>query len=131
MDPAPSDTSAAAPHRRTRFEIIFASAWLATGLFALPAAIYLVGALMLGPYKAGAGLTQFYTDFFGDLADPTLRAWIIALGPLVLVTAVRLIFWGTPARAPKALAPSPPVTEEPPKSPSKNRERVEPRISSE
>jgi hypothetical protein len=132
MDPAISDTPQPAPHARTRFEIIFASAWLAVGLFALPAAIYFVGVLMLGPYKPGAGLMQFYTDFFGDLAEPTLRAWILALGPLILITLIRMIFWGVPTRqrAVPALAPTP-VEEEPVRAPPKTRERVEPRIGSE
>ena len=132
MDPAIADTSSPTPHARMRFEVILASAWLAVGLFALPAAIYLVGVLMLGPYKPGAGLIQFYTDFFGDLAQPTMRAWVIALSPLILTTLIRMIFWGLPARDPEAsTTPIPPRTEPPPESKPKSRERVEPRISSE
>jgi hypothetical protein len=132
MDPAVSDIPSPAPHARTRFEVIFASAWLAVGLFALPAVIYFVGVLMLGPYKPGAGLMQFYTDFFGDLAEPTLRAWILAFGPLVLVTVVRLIFWGVPPREPKAVpAPPLPIEREPIRNSPKGRERVEPRIGAE
>jgi hypothetical protein len=132
MEPAISDSPPPASRARARFELIFASAWLAIGLFALPAAIYFVGVLMLGPYKPGAGLAQFYTDFFGDLAEPTLRAWILALGPLVLITLMRLIFWGVPARQRKTTAPvAPTPQEEPIRSAPKTRERVEPRVGSE
>jgi hypothetical protein len=132
MDPAIADTPSPTPHARMRFEVILASAWLAIGLFALPAAIYLVGVVMLGPYKPGAGLIQFYTDFFGDLAQPTMRAWVIALGPLILTTLIRVTFWGVPARDPeKPSIPMPIRTEDPPESKPKTRERVEPRISSE
>jgi hypothetical protein len=132
MDPATSDTPAPAPHVRTRFELIFASSWLAVGLFALPAAIYLTGILMLGPYKPGAGLLQFYADFFADLADPSLRAWVLALGPLILVSVVRLIFLGMPVREPKAIDSElpPPPRDIPTESP-KARPRIEPRIGSE
>jgi len=132
MDPAISDTPPPSSHARMRFEIIFASAWVAIGLFALPAAIYLVGVLMLGPYKPGAGLMQFYTDFFGDLATPTLRAWILALGPLVLITLIRLVFWGVPVRERRASVPEEAPSEpEPVRSDPRTRERVEPRIGSE
>jgi hypothetical protein len=131
MDPAISDTVAPASRTRVRFEVIFASVWLAIGLFALPAAIYFVGVLMLGPYKPGAGLLQFYTDFFGDLAQPTLRAWTIALGPLILITAMRLMFWGVPRREANDEPPTSGVEEELPKSQPKVRERVEPRIGAE
>lgn len=132
MDPAISDTAQPASHSRVRFEVIFASVWLAIGLFALPALIYLVGVLMLGPYKPGAGLMQFYTDFFGDLAAPTLRAWILALGPLVLITLIRLIFWGIPARTSEAATSDVAAAkEEPVRQEARTRERVEPRIDSE
>ncbi len=40
------------------------------------------------------GLSTFYSDFFGDLADGAGRAWTIALGPLVLIYLVRAIFIG-------------------------------------
>jgi hypothetical protein len=131
MDPAISDTAPPASHSRARFEVIFASVWLAIGLFALPAAIYLVGVLMLGPYKPGAGLMQFYTDFFADLAAPTLQAWILALGPLVLITLIRMIFLGVPARE-QEVAPAPAAAkEESVRLESRDRKRVEPRIGSE
>lgn len=84
---------------RLRFELIFASLWLAFGLFLLPALIFWVGGALMGPYGAtpegqGAGLSTFYVDFFGDLADGSGRAWGIALGPVLLIYVLRAIFIG-------------------------------------
>ena len=59
--------------RRARFEAIFASIWLAIGLFALPAAIFAVGGALLGPYGETGRLDRFYGDFFGDLAEPVVH----------------------------------------------------------
>jgi hypothetical protein len=80
--------------RRVRFELIFASIWFAVGLFVLPATIFAVGGALLGPYGDNRGLGRFYADFFGDLAEPSVRAWTIALGPLVLISILRLVFAG-------------------------------------
>lgn len=112
-----------AARRRARFELIFASIWLAIGLFVLPGMIYAVGVLMLGPYGEGAGLGTFYADYFRDLAQPAGRAWIIALGPLVLVSVLRLLFLDvkTPPRQ----------AEEPDSPPPREHTRVEPKVSME
>jgi hypothetical protein len=115
--------------RRARFEAIFASIWLAIGLFALPAAIFAVGGALLGPYGENAGLGRFYGDFFGDLAEPSLRAWAIALGPLALISVLRLIFAGA------GRGPEPPAaSQDPATAPRRTQEeprRVEPRIGAE
>jgi hypothetical protein len=115
--------------RRARFEAIFASIWLAVGLFALPAAIFAVGGALLGPYGENAGLGRFYGDFFGDLAEPSLRAWAIALGPLALISVLRLIFAGA-GREPQAPASSQDPAAAPRRTPEEPR-RVEPRIGAE
>jgi hypothetical protein len=129
QEPAP-----AAPHR-LRFELILASVWLAVGLFVLPAVIYAVGILLLGPYgdgpgENGQGLGRFYTDFFADLAGPTARTWALALGPLVLVTLVRIIFLGARPKGNGATALPEPRFEpaEKQRAPSREQTRVEPRI---
>jgi hypothetical protein len=86
---------------RLRFELILSSVLLALGLFAVPAIVYWVGIKLLGPYGEGAsaGLSTFYADFFGDLASGTGRAWSLALGPLVLVSLVRLLFVRRPPQS--------------------------------
>lgn len=113
--------------RRARFELIFAGIWLAVGLIALPATIFAVGGSLLGPYGDNGGLGRFYGDFFGDLAEPSVRAWAIALGPLVLISILRLVFAGagrTP-ETPQAERPAPPHRT------SEDSRRVEPRVSTD
>ena len=124
MDERTDDTPS---HHRMRFELIFGSVWLALGLFILPALIFWVGITMLGPYGEGqgAGMGTFYGDFYGDLANGEVRAWALALGPLVLISLIRVTFIGTrpkPERVvdAEAEAPSLPRSADP--------RRVEPRI---
>lgn len=131
--------------RRVRFELIFASLWLAFGLFVLPALVFWVGGALLGPYgvgadEPGAGLSTFYVDFFGDLADASGRAWGLALGPLLLMYLLRAIFIGMkadqvertpldddePPRPPRRA----PVKKEP-KRPAGRPVRVEPRMGND
>jgi hypothetical protein len=112
-----------AARRRARFELVFASIWLAIGLFVLPGMIYAVGVMMLGPYGEGAGLGTFYADFFRDLVLPAGRAWILALGPLLLISVLRLLFLDV--KAPKSDA------KEPERPHSREHARVEPRVSME
>src|SRR5262245_16543414 len=115
--------------RRARFEAIFASIWLAIGLFVLPAAIFSVGGALLGPYADNRGLGRFYGDFFGDLAEPSIRAWAIALGPLALISVLRLIFAGA------GREPAPPAASQdsavPPRRSAEDARRVEPHVSAE
>lgn len=125
--------------RRLRFELIFGSLWLAFGLFLLPALIYWVGAAALGPYGESKGLSTFYSDFFGDLADGAGRAWTLALGPVVLMYLLRAIFIGVKSDTVKRDAididedePPPPPRRAPVqkevKRPAGRPARVEPRM---
>ncbi|HEY7638951.1 MAG TPA: hypothetical protein VH814_04430 [Steroidobacteraceae bacterium] len=113
--------------RRARFELIFASIWLLVGLLVLPAAIFAVGGALLGPYGDNGGLGRFYGDFFGDLFEPSVRAWAIALGPLVLISILRLVFAGA-GREPEKPAAERPA---PPRRSTEDHRRVEPRVSTE
>lgn len=89
-------TRAEPSNPRLRFELTLASVLLAVGLFIMPGLIYWVGIVVLGPYGegVGAGVGSFYADFFGDLASAQLHTWALALGPLILVSLIRFIFWG-------------------------------------
>jgi hypothetical protein len=115
--------------RRARFEVIFTSIWLAVGLFVLPATIFIVGGALLGPYGDNSSLGRFYGDFFGDLAEPSVRAWAIALGPLTLISLLRLVFAGAgrDPQGPQA-EPDRPAT---PRRATEEVRRVEPRVSAE
>ena len=133
-EPPAADTDAAAVpgnryRRRARYEFIFASIWLAVGLFLLPAAIYSVGGALLGPYGENPRLGRFYGDFFGDLAEPSVRAWALALGPLVLISLLRLVFAGA-GRGPESPQT---LTDEPTphRRASEEARRVEPRVSAD
>lgn len=136
--------------KELRFEILLASTLLAFGLFALPALIYFVGATLLGPYVEGDapanGVALFYRNFFADLAAPSLRAWMIAVGPLLVIALFRLAFVGqrrgpAPAAASRSEAaprrkapPPPPRSAAPARAPQqkgRNARRVEPRIGSD
>ena len=126
---SPSDGAGNRYRRRARFEVIFTSIWLAVGLFALPATIFIVGGALLGPYGDNGGLGRFYGDFFGDLAEPSVRAWAIALGPLTLISLLRLVFAGA-GRDPQ----EPQAEQDRPATPRRTAEevrRVEPSVSAE
>jgi hypothetical protein len=143
------DVQDASP-RGIRFEVILASVLLAFGLFGLPALIYIVGTAMLGPYlETGPAdnIALFYRNFFADLAAPSGRAWLIAVGPLLVIALFRLAFIGhrnadaevstreqpsPPRRQQQPVArPAPPRSNKAPagKAPaSRGGRRVEPRI---
>ncbi len=113
------------PHR-LRFALIAGSLLLAIGLFVLPGLVYWVGNALLGPYGKDAGVGTFYGDFFGDLASGVVRAWALALGPLVLMGLLRLLFLRRPGTSPSdsdAASPQVAVRRDP------DARRVEPRVS--
>jgi hypothetical protein len=124
---SPADGAGNRYRRRARFEVIFTSIWLAVGLLVLPATIFIVGGALLGPYGDNGGLGRFYGDFFGDLAEPSVRAWAIALGPLTLISLLRLVFAGT-GRDPPQAEPDRPAA---PRRTAEEVRRVEPRVSAE
>lgn len=114
--------------RRARFELIFASIWLAVGLIVMPATIFAIGGALLGPYGDTGRLGRFYGDFLGDLAEPSVRAWAIALGPLVLISLLRLVFAGAGRGSPSPdSAPDRPA----PRKATDEARRVEPRVSTD
>jgi hypothetical protein len=68
--------------------------WMvAAALFAallLPVVVYYTGTATLGPYSRG-GLMQFLGQFWADVLRLRPHAWILLLGPVVLVTAWRVV----------------------------------------
>jgi len=129
---AADDEVAASPsRRRVGFELLFTAVWLVVGLLLLPALIFFVGGALLGAYGENAGLGRFYGDFFGDLGEPSVRAWAIALGPLVLISILRLIFVGAGREPERPVAPEEerPVTSR--RHGADDHRRVEPRVSGE
>jgi hypothetical protein len=110
---------------RLRFELIVGSILLAFGLFALPALVFWVGGTLLGPYGKDAGIGTFYADFFGDLASGVGRAWALALGPLIVIGLIRVLFL-------RRSAPTAHDDAAPPQRPARSAtdsRRVEPRVS--
>jgi hypothetical protein len=94
--------------KRWRVELLYAAICLAVGLSILPAAIYVVGLLALGPYSGGPHLGSFYGDYWRNLLGGSARTWLLALSPLLLLTTMRLIFgWRVkPAATPAAPEPT-------------------------
>ena len=131
--PAPSDAVGVGVGKRyrsrARFELIFASIWLAVGLFLLPATIFAVGGALLGPYGETGRLGRFYGDFLGDLAEPSVRAWAIALGPLILISLLRLVFAGAGRGSSEPQAP--PDRPAAPRRVSEEPRRVEPSVGTD
>ena len=63
---------------------------LAFGLFAVPPLVHLVGERTLGPYSDGT-LGAFLADFYGDLFTLAPAPLVIALGPVAVVLAWRVL----------------------------------------
>lgn len=68
------------------FAILAAFGWLL-----LPALVYLTGQVLLGEYRPDGGMGRFYADVYGALAGPGPWAWLLLLGPWLLVMAVRAL----------------------------------------
>lgn len=114
--------SAANPKRLRRSLLFLAIGSLLFGFLILPAAIFLVGALVLGPYGGGAhGLGSFYADLLKNLVSGEPHTWFIALGPCAIVAALWLLFM-----RPDASFETPPRQNHP----SRPKQRKEPTLSS-
>jgi hypothetical protein len=80
---------------RTRRELALFGGALALGLLIIPLLIWLVGHRTLGPYthgddRRGLGPLALYGDYFSGLGHGWFGYWAVALGPAVLLLAVRL-----------------------------------------
>jgi hypothetical protein len=88
------------------------------GLAVLPALVYQVGQVLLGPYRTDGGMGAFYSDLYGHLSALSPWAWTLVLGPYLAVQFLRLLwlpFGGPARRAPRPPGPgsSGPRTEPP------------------
>lgn len=80
---------------RSRREVALFGGALALGLVVVPLLIWMVGRRTLGPYThgddpQGLGPLALYADYFSGLAHGWLGYWVVALGPALLVLAVKL-----------------------------------------
>jgi hypothetical protein len=86
-------------NRTIKFELIFAALTIGLSLIVLPAAIYWSGVLVLEPYAGGPQVGAFYGDFYRFLGAGSAAAWLLALGPYVLLLLLRILFSARGARA--------------------------------
>ena len=80
---------------RTRRELALFGGALALGLLLIPLLIWVVGHRTLGPYTQGddprgLGPLALYGNYFSGLGHGWLGYWAVALGPALLLLAVRL-----------------------------------------
>lgn len=93
---------------RLKIESSWAIASLVFGFLGLPALIYVVGTQILGRYAGGDhGLGSFYNAFFQDLGHGRANTWALALGPFVLLSILRLIFFRRSAVETQRTSPPP------------------------
>jgi hypothetical protein len=72
-----------------RRELLWLLIALPVGVLLLPPLIWLVGSHVLGAY-AGGGTRDLVDHFFRGLAQGQQAFWIVALGPYVVLIALRL-----------------------------------------
>ncbi len=87
--PAPSRATAGLAGTLRR-ELIVLGAALAFGVLAVPPLLWLAGTRTLGPY-AGGGVAALVANFFRGLASGALAFWLVALGPYLVLTALRAL----------------------------------------
>lgn len=83
--------------RFLRREFLWLALGLAAGFLLLPWALYEVGSRLLGPY-AGDGRLGLTRALMGDFLHLRPAAWLLLLGPLVLLWTLRVLLRGLRAR---------------------------------
>ena len=97
-----------------RRELLILGIAVVGGLVVVPLLIWVVGNRILGPYthgtdtSAGTGPARLLADFFDGLVHGSVIFWLVALGPLVLVTLARLL-WALIRSSPRPAAPAAPA----------------------
>jgi hypothetical protein len=72
-----------------RRELLWALIGLPVGVLLLPPLIWLVGSRVFGAY-AGGGARDLVDHFFRGLGQGQQAFWIVALGPYLVLIALRL-----------------------------------------
>lgn len=78
-------------------EALLAGGALVVGLLVTPALFWMVAPGVIGPYTRGTdghalGIFAFLNDYFGQLGHGSQMAWIVALGPLLMLSFARLVW---------------------------------------
>ena len=77
-----------------RREAMIAALLLGFGVVILPSLVYLVGIVIVEPYEGENGLATLYGSILSGLVKPELPAWLLVLGPYVVIQLVRLALVG-------------------------------------
>ncbi len=80
---------------RARRELLLLGSALGFGLLVIPFLIWVAGHWTLGPYThgdsgPGYGPLVLFTDYFSGLSRGSPGYWVVALGPVLLLCAIRL-----------------------------------------
>jgi hypothetical protein len=82
--------------KRVIFEAMVGAGALMCGLLVSPTLFYLMAPKLIGHYTHADGKAQgvgvFLGDYFGDLAQGSEMAWIVALGPLLMLSFARVMW---------------------------------------
>ncbi len=83
----------AGPVNRPKTEVLLFLGLIALGMWLVPAMIFLVGNLILGPYGDFDTLGSFYIDLFGSLLVGRGIAWLLVSSPYLFLSLIRLLIW--------------------------------------
>lgn len=72
-----------------RKELTAAVVLLIFGVAVLPALIYLVGVIIIGPYEGDGGIGGLYGSLLRALGEPQAAAWLLILSPYAVVQLLR------------------------------------------
>jgi hypothetical protein len=76
-----------------RRELLWMLIALVVGVLLLPPLIWLVGSRVFGPY-AGGGSRALVSHFFTGLGQGRAALWLVALGPYLVISALRITLAG-------------------------------------
>lgn len=62
------------------------------GLLGLPGMVYFVGQQLLGEYRPDATVGTFYADLYGHLVALSPWAWLLVMGPWLVIQLLRLLW---------------------------------------